>query len=108
MSQTDLARMIGVTFQHVQKYESGFNRMGASRLLRAASALDVPITFFFDGAKPSRQQTPSLPASVLETMKTQEIMRVVKAFNRITKKRARQVFVEMCEIFGPPRERVDI
>src|SRR5207248_4793441 len=48
LSQTELADKIGVTFQQVQKYEKGTNRIGASRLQRISEALDVPITFFFD------------------------------------------------------------
>src|SRR5256884_8569605 len=48
LSQTELADKIGVTFQQVQKYEKGVNRIGAGRLQRITEALDVPITFFFD------------------------------------------------------------
>src|SRR2546423_15649574 len=50
LSQTDLADRIGVTFQQVQKYEKGVNRIGAGRLQRISEALDVPISFFFGGA----------------------------------------------------------
>ena len=50
LSQTDLADKIGVTFQQVQKYEKGVNRIGAGRLQRISEALEVPITFFFDNA----------------------------------------------------------
>jgi transcriptional regulator with XRE-family HTH domain len=56
LSQTELAVQIGVTFQQVQKYENGKNRVGAGRLMHIARALDVPITAFFDGlAKPSNK-----------------------------------------------------
>lgn len=48
-TQTDLSRAIGVTFQQVQKYERGTNRVSASKLWEIAAALNVPITFFFDG-----------------------------------------------------------
>src|SRR5437588_8826794 len=48
LSQTELADKIGVTFQQVQKYEKGVNRIGAGRLQRIAEALEVPITFFFN------------------------------------------------------------
>ena len=56
MSQEKLADQLGVTFQQVQKYEKGANRVGSSRLQQIAGALKVPISFFFDGiasAKPS-------------------------------------------------------
>lgn len=50
MSQTVLGQHIGVTFQQVQKYELGTNRVGASRLQQISEALGAPISFFFDGA----------------------------------------------------------
>ena len=48
-SQTDLGDQLGVSFQQVQKYEKGTNRIGASRLLQTAVALAVPVDYFFDG-----------------------------------------------------------
>jgi transcriptional regulator with XRE-family HTH domain len=48
ISQSELADKLGVSFQQVQKYEKGTNRVGASRLQQVATALDVPVTFFFD------------------------------------------------------------
>jgi transcriptional regulator with XRE-family HTH domain len=48
-SQTDLARALGLTFQQVQKYESGTNRVAVSRLVRIAEALDAPVGYFLDG-----------------------------------------------------------
>jgi transcriptional regulator with XRE-family HTH domain len=49
LSQTELGRMIGVTFQQVQKYERGTNRMSAGRLQRIAETLGVPVAFFYAG-----------------------------------------------------------
>jgi DNA-binding XRE family transcriptional regulator len=49
MSQTELGRRLGVSFQQVQKYESGVNRVSASTLYELATTLEVPITFFFEG-----------------------------------------------------------
>src|SRR6266480_2725693 len=49
MSQTELANNLGVTFQQVQKYEKGVNRVGAGRLSRIADVLGVPVAFFFSG-----------------------------------------------------------
>lgn len=49
MSQTDLANAAGVTYQQVQKYERGNNRIAASRLWALAKALDVPMSYFFEG-----------------------------------------------------------
>lgn len=59
MSQTDLANALNLSFQQVQKYESGANRIGASRLYRLSQALDVPVNFFYDDMSPglAEQQT---------------------------------------------------
>jgi transcriptional regulator with XRE-family HTH domain len=54
LSQTALGRRLDVTFQQVQKYERGANRLSASMLWRAANALDVPISFFFDQIRPDQ------------------------------------------------------
>lgn len=49
LSQTDLAGAVGLTFQQIQKYEKGANRISAGRLVQFAGALGVPVSFFFDG-----------------------------------------------------------
>ena len=49
LSQSDLGEKLGVSFQQVQKYEKGVNRVGATRLQQIATALDVSVTFFYDG-----------------------------------------------------------
>src|SRR5439155_22631496 len=56
MSQTKLGDALGLTFQQVQKYESGTNRISASRLQQSAHVLQVPVTFFFEGV-------PSVPGA---------------------------------------------
>ena len=55
LSQTALGTAVGVTFQQVQKYEKGVNRVGAARLQQIATALDVPVTFFYDGDNKARE-----------------------------------------------------
>ena len=55
ISQSELADKLGVSFQQVQKYEKGVNRVGAHRLQQIASALNVPITFFYDGDGKQRE-----------------------------------------------------
>jgi transcriptional regulator with XRE-family HTH domain len=49
ISQADLGEKLGISFQQVQKYEKGVNRVGATRLQQIATALNVPMTFFYDG-----------------------------------------------------------
>lgn len=100
LSQTELADRIGVTFQQVQKYEKGVNRIGAGRLQRIAEALEVPISFFFSGASSgggssSRDQGAS--ESVFGFMQTSGSVRIVKAFHKIKSRKARQLLVEMAE-----------
>ena len=60
ISQTDLADQIGVTFQQVQKYEKGTNRMGASRLQHLSQILQVPVPFFFEGRWADTTRTETL------------------------------------------------
>src|SRR5258708_26338245 len=55
ISQAELGDKLGVSFQQVQKYEKGVNRVGAARLQSIATALDVPVTFFYDGDGKSRE-----------------------------------------------------
>src|ERR1700690_3493351 len=55
ISQSELADKLGVSFQQVQKYEKGVNRVGAARLQQIATALDVPVTFFYDGDGKARE-----------------------------------------------------
>jgi transcriptional regulator with XRE-family HTH domain len=55
LSQSDLGEKLGVSFQQVQKYEKGVNRVGATRLQQIATALDVSVTFFYDGDGKSKE-----------------------------------------------------
>jgi transcriptional regulator with XRE-family HTH domain len=55
ISQAELGDQVGVSFQQVQKYEKGVNRVGAARLQQIATALDVPVTFFYDGDGKARE-----------------------------------------------------
>src|ERR1700739_1133494 len=64
MSQEKLGEAIGLTFQQVQKYERGANRIGASRLHDLSRVLDVPVSFFFDDMDPVR--APAIPAGFAE------------------------------------------
>jgi len=65
LSQEKLGEAIGLTFQQVQKYERGANRIGASRLLELSQVLDVPVEFFYDETDPVR--APAIPTGFEET-----------------------------------------
>ena len=98
LSQTELAERIGVTFQQVQKYEKGVNRIGAGRLQRISEALEVPIAFFFSGSAGSTKADSGNGAeSVFGFMQTSGSVRIVKAFHKIKSRKARQLLVEMAE-----------
>jgi transcriptional regulator with XRE-family HTH domain len=100
MSQSKLADGLGLTFQQVQKYEKGRNRMGASRLQHISDILQVPVPFFFDGAPQLMGQlngeAPS-PAYVVEFLATSDGLALSKAFMRIKEIRVRQRIVGLVE-----------
>ena len=96
LSQTELANRIGVTFQQVQKYEKGVNRIGASRLEKIADALDVPVTFFF-GAVGNKTSTARKHASVFNLLQTSGSLRLVKAFHEIKTRKLRELLVGLAE-----------
>ena len=107
MSQTSLADKLGLTFQQVQKYEKGVNRVGSGRLHEIADILQVPVTFFFEGA-PGRQKldgkAPS-PAYVNEFVTTADGLRLTKAFVQVKETRLRRNIVEMVEQIARHRSR---
>ena len=71
MSQKDLAKICGVTFQQIQKYECGANRLSAARLWELAEALQTPISYFYDGL--------DTPSAQLQTSPSQDHPRLVSA-----------------------------
>ena len=100
LSQTELADRIGVTFQQVQKYEKGVNRIGAGRLQRISEALEVPITFFFDATPHAAERGAGSSESAFGFMQTSGSVRIVKAFHKIKSRKSRQLLVEMVEEFA--------
>ena len=102
MSQEKLGDALGLTFQQVQKYEKGTNRIGASRLQQISLILQVPVAFFFEGAPapPGRPQgledAPS-PAYVTDFLATSDGLTLVKAFMRIDNAKLRRRIVDLVE-----------
>jgi transcriptional regulator with XRE-family HTH domain len=94
MSQEKLAEGLGLTFQQVQKYEKGRNRIGASRLQHISHILQVPVPFFFDGSP--HGETPS-PAYVSDFLTTADGLALVKAFMRIKEPMLRRRLVELVD-----------
>jgi transcriptional regulator with XRE-family HTH domain len=96
LSQTDLANKIGVTFQQVQKYEKGVNRIGAGRLQRISEALDVPISYFFDGAT-GGPASKGVPISLL--LQSRDSVHLLEAFKKLAEKNRRvsKIVVDLIE-----------
>jgi len=102
MSQTNLGNALGLTFQQVQKYERGTNRISASRLQHICHILQVPVAFLFEGA-PSVPGTPQamemapLPAYVTDFLATSDGLALTKAFMLIKNTKLKQRIVELVE-----------
>ncbi len=101
MTQAQLAESIGVTFQQVQKYESGMNRVGGSRLAGVAGALGVPVSYFFDHAA---EETEAAAAPLLNARGALSLLR---AFAAIRDERQRTTVIDLARRFAgrqPPRD----
>ena len=106
-SQTQLGEALGITFQQVQKYEKGANRIGAGRLHRISEILQAPVEFFFEGAPHVRGQqraqsgAPS-PQYVSDYLATSDGLNLTKAFMQIQNAGLRRSIVNLVEeIAGP-------
>ena len=102
MSQEKLGEALGLTFQQVQKYEKGTNRVGASRIQQISEILQVPVSFLFEGG-PSGVPGPDgfakahRPSYVSDFLATSEGLALTKAFTRITDSKMRRSIVDLVE-----------
>lgn len=98
-SQEKLGEALGVTFQQVQKYEKGTNRVGASRLQKIAEVLQVPVSFFFEGYSGSDAQLDGLREADAEFVNdypvSAESIQLNRAFGRITDPKVRRRILEL-------------
>ena len=105
MSQEKLGDALGLTFQQVQKYEKGANRIGAARLQQIAHILQVPVPFFFDdapriaGYSEKGAKTPS-PSYVSGLLAESDGLKLVKAFMQISDAQLRRCLVRLVEEIG--------
>jgi transcriptional regulator with XRE-family HTH domain len=112
MSQEKLGDALGLTFQQVQKYEKGTNRIGASRLQQISNILQVPVEFFFEGA-PHVAGTPRAegfadapsPAYVSEFLASSDGLSLTKAFMRISDPKLRRRIVDLVEQIASGEKR---
>lgn len=96
-SQERLAEQLGITFQQVQKYERGTNRIGASRLHQISLVLDVPITYFFDGATEDDVNTERSASPLSNALTDPATMRLLRAFSTISDPQMRLKAVAIIE-----------
>jgi transcriptional regulator with XRE-family HTH domain len=94
MTQSDLARQLGVTFQQLQKYEKGINRVGSSRLVRIAEVLGLPVMILLNGTERAGDAD---AASALDLIADRQSFRLVSAFSRIEHKALRAMLVALAE-----------
>ena len=104
ISQEKLGERLGLTFQQVQKYEKGINRIGASRLFELSRVLGVPVQFFYDDAPLSGQSqaaaTPGFAerapdSHVFEFLSSREGLELNRAFSRITDPKVRRSVLDL-------------
>jgi len=91
MSQEKLGDALDLTFQQVQKYEKGVNRVGAARLQQIATALDVPVTFFYDGDNKSRE------VESLLFLDSAFSLRLLRAYSKIKDQTVQRQLVSLME-----------
>jgi len=101
-SQGELGRRIGVTFQQVQKYEKGANRVGASRLSQIAGVLGISIVALFDGIETATGDSPERSARAL--LSEPHSLRLLQAFDKIENENIRSMVLDLIErIVAAPR-----
>jgi len=108
MSQTDLGDALGLTFQQVQKYEKGSNRIGAGRLQHISQILQVTVPFFFEGAPaslgwPAAEESADAPSPsfVSDFLATSAGLDLVRAFTCIEDAKLRRAIVRLVEEIAP-------
>ena len=99
MSQEKLGEALGITFQQVQKYEKGTNRISVARLVDIAKILDVNIHFFFNGIKSARSDPgfaeEEAPPYISEVMSTPEGLQLIRSFTSIKSPKVRKSVVQL-------------
>ncbi|MEM7239969.1 MAG: helix-turn-helix transcriptional regulator [Pseudomonadota bacterium] len=89
MTQQQLGNKVGIKFQQIQKYETGTNRISASRLWDIADALDVPVSFFFEGIEGGNQSSGNARGDM---MTDKEALELVRAYYSIPETQRRRLF----------------
>ncbi|PSH68298.1 transcriptional regulator [Phyllobacterium brassicacearum] len=109
LSQEKLGESLGITFQQIQKYEKGMNRVGASRLQAIGNILNVPVTFFFDDMpgqsdKPKGFDEESETTYVVGFLNSSEGIQLARAFAKITDAKIRRKILDLIRTLGDEEE----
>lgn len=113
LSQEKLGEAVGITFQQLQKYERGSNRISASRLFNLSQVLGVPVSYFFDDMPTPEQiatPSPDMPPSEteeFESMARRETLELVRAYYRIDDPSVRKRTFELLKALGGDRSTED-
>jgi len=92
MTQQQLAEQVGIKFQQIQKYETGANRVSASRLWDIAETLDVPVSFFFEGLEDDAAQDGNKTMVPADLMGDKEALDLVRSYYAIPENQRRRLF----------------
>jgi transcriptional regulator with XRE-family HTH domain len=109
LSQEKLANGLGITFQQVQKYEKGSNRVGASRLQLIATLLSIPISYFFGGEDSSLLATPNTSANedaIISFLSSREGVELNRAFLKLENPKVRQRVLNLVTSIGKHEESI--
>ncbi len=111
MSQDRLGTSLGITFQQIQKYERGMNRVGASRLQLMANVLDVPVSFFFDDAPSQNDNATNTTVSsstdyVNQFLASSEGLQLNRAFLKIPDPKIRRGIIALTKALADDEEEV--
>jgi transcriptional regulator with XRE-family HTH domain len=102
LSQTELGNKLGITFQQIQKYEKGVNRVGSGRLFEISTILGVSVTSMFEGGK--AVQSKSVGESPVDLLADPLSLRLVQAFSEITERQTRHSLVALIESISASRK----
>lgn len=108
LSQEKLGEAVGITFQQLQKYERGANRISASRLFNLSQVLGVPVTYFFEDLPPpgdtlERMETEQVEGDEMDAMARRETLELVRAYYRIVDGGVRKRTFELVKALGGER-----
>jgi transcriptional regulator with XRE-family HTH domain len=105
LSQEKLGEKLGITFQQIQKYEKGTNRVGASRLQAMSGALDVPVSYFFPDSEVGQSggMQEEGAAFMMDFMSTSEGLELSRAFTKIRNPKLRRKVLELVRAMAEDR-----